>query len=123
VIEAPSTAARLLFWTRRVVTAPIVLYRRFISPYTPATCRYSPTCSAYAVEAVHRHGVVRGGWLALRRIARCHPFGPPPGPDPVPPLDGARSPSHSAPRPCAPTAHAPDPCSDEPSDASSPRSS
>lgn len=64
-------------------------YRRFVSPMTPPSCRFTPTCSAYAEEAVRRHGAGRGGWLALRRIARCHPFGssghdPVPGTDPEP---------------------------------------
>ncbi len=49
-------------------------YRRDISPYTPPSCRFVPTCSAYALEAVELHGAVKGGLLALWRIARCHPF-------------------------------------------------
>ena len=49
-------------------------YRRDISPYTPPSCRFVPTCSAYALEAVEVHGAVKGGLLALWRIARCHPF-------------------------------------------------
>ncbi len=61
----------------------IRFYRSAVSPYTPPSCRYTPTCSAYALEAVQRHGAARGGWLALRRILRCHPWGGW-GYDPVP---------------------------------------
>jgi putative membrane protein insertion efficiency factor len=49
-------------------------YKRFVSPMLPRSCRFVPTCSEYAMEAVERHGVVRGSWLAIRRLARCHPF-------------------------------------------------
>ncbi|AIQ42585.1 membrane protein insertion efficiency factor YidD [Paenibacillus sp. FSL R7-0297] len=69
---------------RRTVQAPIRVYRRFISPLKPATCRFYPTCSAYALEAIEVHGPLKGSWLAARRIARCHPFHPG-GLDPVPP--------------------------------------
>ena len=59
---------------RRIATAPIRLYQRWISPWTPASCRYRPTCSAYSVEAIELHGLVRGGWLSLKRVLSCHPF-------------------------------------------------
>lgn len=59
---------------KRVVVALLRLYRFAISPLYGQVCRYHPTCSAYALEAVERHGVLRGGWLALRRLARCHPW-------------------------------------------------
>lgn len=61
-------------WLRRIATLPIRAYRRFVSPFTPAICRFSPTCSQYAVEAIERRGLVRGTLLALWRILRCHPF-------------------------------------------------
>ena len=68
---------------RAVILAVIGFYRQAISPMTPPSCRFSPTCSAYAQEAVERYGAGRGGWLALRRLFRCHPFGGK-GYDPVP---------------------------------------
>ncbi|RIX54164.1 membrane protein insertion efficiency factor YidD [Paenibacillus nanensis] len=68
---------------RRALKAPIHVYRKFISPLKPPTCRFYPTCSAYALEAIERHGAAKGGWLAAKRIARCHPFHPG-GYDPVP---------------------------------------
>ena len=62
---------------------PLRGYQRFISPLTAPHCRYAPTCSAYAVEALQVHGPLRGSWLAIRRVARCHPFHAG-GYDPVP---------------------------------------
>jgi len=61
----------------------IRLYQLCISPFIGAHCRYHPTCSAYAVEALKTHGAIKGGWLSFRRILRCHPFAKP-GFDPVP---------------------------------------
>ena len=73
----PSVAARAL-------GAAIGFYRTAISPLRPPSCRYRPTCSEYALDAVRAHGAVRGGWLAARRLLRCHPFHAG-GFDPVPP--------------------------------------
>ena len=67
----------------RILLILIRFYRRAISPGLPPSCRFTPTCSAYAEEAVTRYGAARGGWLALRRLLRCHPFGGS-GYDPVP---------------------------------------
>jgi putative membrane protein insertion efficiency factor len=76
----------------RAVVALIQLYRQGVSPLRPPSCRYSPTCSGYAVEAISRHGLVRGSWLALRRLGRCHPFHAG-GHDPVPPVVRAKTPA------------------------------
>lgn len=62
---------------------PIYFYRRCISPLTPPSCRFTPTCSQYAVEAIRKHGPFKGLYLAIRRILRCHPWGGS-GNDPVP---------------------------------------
>ena len=89
----------------RVAVAPLVwvvrLYQRFISPLRPPTCRYYPSCSAYAVTALERFGPLRGTWLAVRRIGRCHPWTPG-GVDHVPdrdPLTGATVPGTTGPKP------------------------
>lgn len=68
---------------RRIVTFPIVIYRRFISPLKPSCCRFTPSCSQYAIQAVMKHGVIRGTFLAVWRILRCNPYGKS-GEDPVP---------------------------------------
>jgi len=67
----------------RLLASPIVAYRRYVSPALPARCRFYPSCSAYAQEALERHGALRGTALAVWRILRCHPFHPG-GYDPVP---------------------------------------
>jgi putative membrane protein insertion efficiency factor len=73
----------------RLLLLPIRLYQRLISPVLGPHCRFAPTCSQYAVEALQAHGPLRGSWLAVRRISRCHPWNPG-GHDPVPPA-GASS--------------------------------
>lgn len=67
----------------RIALAGVRAYQRWISPSRPRTCRFTPSCSAYAVEALERHGALRGGWLATRRLLRCGPWHPG-GHDPVP---------------------------------------
>ena len=68
---------------KQIALLLIRFYQRCISPLFPAKCRFYPTCSAYAFTAIERFGLLRGGWLALRRILKCHPFHPG-GFDPVP---------------------------------------
>lgn len=67
-----------------VLSLPVHFYRRVISPMKPRTCRFHPTCSAYALDALRVHGACKGTWLTVRRLCRCHPFTEP-GFDPVPP--------------------------------------
>lgn len=66
-----------------ILVFPIKIYKWFISPLLPSTCRYQPTCSTYAIEALRKHGPFKGFYLAVRRILRCHPWGGH-GHDPVP---------------------------------------
>ncbi|MEF2644104.1 MAG: membrane protein insertion efficiency factor YidD [Paramuribaculum sp.] len=68
---------------RRIFILPIRFYQLCISPMLPASCRFVPTCSQYAIEAIMKHGIFRGSYLAIRRILRCHPWGGS-GYDPVP---------------------------------------
>jgi len=74
----------------RLLLMVLRFYRSAISPFLPPSCRFVPTCSAYAEDAVRRFGAARGSWLTLRRLARCHPFGGS-GYDPVPLADGTRA--------------------------------
>ncbi len=67
----------------RILILPIRFYQLAISPHFPAVCRYTPTCSQYAIEAIRKHGPVKGMWLAIKRILRCNPWGGS-GYDPVP---------------------------------------
>jgi putative membrane protein insertion efficiency factor len=71
---------RLLRWLALLL---IRFYQQFISPLIPPSCIYTPTCSQYGYEAISKYGFFKGGWMALRRILRCHPWGPG-GHDPVP---------------------------------------
>lgn len=66
-----------------IVLLPVYFYRFCISPLTPPSCRYTPTCSEYTVQAIKKHGVLKGGWLSAKRILSCHPWGGS-GYDPVP---------------------------------------
>ena len=59
---------------KRLLLSLLRFYRREISPLRPPCCRFIPTCSEYALEAVEKYGALKGGWLALRRLSRCHPF-------------------------------------------------
>ena len=88
----------------RVLLALVRFYRTVIGPALPPSCRYTPSCSAYAVEAIELHGAGRGSWLAVRRILRCHPFHAG-GHDPVPlPVASAGSMSRPTNRPARPAA-------------------
>ena len=66
-----------------LLLAGIRVYRKYVSPMKPPCCRFTPTCSAYALEAVEKYGALKGGWLAIKRILKCHPFHKG-GYDPVP---------------------------------------
>ena len=70
-------------WLRHFFLLPVYFYRSCISPFTAPSCRFTPTCSKYMVEAVMKYGVLKGGWMGIKRIMRCHPWGGS-GYDPVP---------------------------------------
>lgn len=65
---------RAIYYLRELFVLPIRAYRRFISPHTAPKCKFYPTCSAYALEAIRRHGLIYGGALAVWRVLRCHPW-------------------------------------------------
>ena len=67
----------------RAITASIRCYQRFVSPFLGVNCRFYPSCSSYACESIEKHGALRGAWLGIKRLCRCHPFHPG-GVDPVP---------------------------------------
>lgn len=69
---------------KKLLLSLIRFYRRAISPLTPSSCRFNPTCSTYAYEAIQKYGAAKGGWLALKRLCRCHPFYKGDPYDPVP---------------------------------------
>ncbi|AIE75489.1 MULTISPECIES: membrane protein insertion efficiency factor YidD [unclassified Synechocystis] len=76
---------------KKIILMLIKLYRALISPLFPPSCRFQPTCSQYALDAVEIHGPLRGSYLAVKRILRCHPLHPS-GYDPVPPLEKDQNP-------------------------------
>jgi putative membrane protein insertion efficiency factor len=82
-------------WSRRLAAVPVHVYRATLSWLLGGQCRFQPTCSKYALEAIERHGAVKGWYLALRRLMRCHPFHPG-GYDPVPGESPACCPAHAA---------------------------
>lgn len=81
--DPDSGSPERLPFPRSIFVGTIRFYQRFISPLTPPSCRFHPTCSEYTRQAIVRHGVVKGIWLGIRRILKCHPFHPG-GFDPVP---------------------------------------
>lgn len=78
--KEPITLNRII---QTIVLLPVYFYRRCISPLFPPCCRFTPTCSEYAIQAVKKHGVFKGSWLAIKRILKCNPWGGS-GYDPVP---------------------------------------
>ena len=104
---------RLQHAPRDLLIGAVRGYRLLLSPWLGSSCRFEPTCSLYALEALERHGAARGGWLTLQRLARCHPFCDG-GHDPVPPVDAqamlrAEPVANGASEPSSPSAPLPEP--------------
>jgi putative membrane protein insertion efficiency factor len=97
----------------QIVALPVRAYRLLLSPWVGHGCRYQPTCSAYALEALDRHGALKGGWLAAARICRCQPWGGH-GYDPVPGADPAHDLSRQSPGPAVPPCEPRRDCDDKP---------
>jgi putative membrane protein insertion efficiency factor len=76
---------------RKLFILPVIIYQYSISPLLPSACRFTPTCSQYAKDAILTHGIFKGTWLGMKRIGRCHPWGGQ-GYDPVPPKDNDTQP-------------------------------
>jgi putative membrane protein insertion efficiency factor len=76
-------------WSARIGVSIVHAYQLVLGPFVGGSCRFEPSCSNYALRAIETHGLVRGGWLSVRRVARCHPFSGP-GFDPVPPRSDGR---------------------------------
>jgi putative membrane protein insertion efficiency factor len=98
-VTDPSTSlrAQLRSGAAAVLIAPIRLYKKYLSPFMPQACRFEPTCSIYAMQAIEIHGPVKGLWLAIKRLGRCHPItwlGGSSGFDPVPAADDRQHNKH-----------------------------
>lgn len=80
--------SKILYIPKKIIMLIFIgiirFYKIFISPYLPSSCRYSPTCSTYALEALKKHGLIKGSWLAIKRILSCNPWNGGSGYDPVP---------------------------------------
>ena len=95
VVISRTLARRLVRLPADTVVLLLRIWQFLVSPVYGQTCRFYPSCSSYALEAVDRHGLLRGGWLAVRRLGRCHPWNPG-GVDPVPPRGRVTPPSSPA---------------------------
>ena len=93
ILAAQPQPAIVMHLLRQIYTLPIHFYRLFISPVLGPHCRYQPTCSSYAIEAVERFGIFKGTWMAMRRVSRCHPWHEG-GYDPVPELESDHKHKH-----------------------------